>query len=88
MVPNVAIAEMTSVNASCFIHGGNPLATLELSCNGNSGRNYSTSLTSISILIFTPTSAYNMKNCTCIATHPVISFEKSMSEIIEVQCKY
>ncbi|XP_062618358.1 synaptogenesis protein syg-2-like [Saccostrea cucullata] len=71
----------TRVTLTCQLPGGNPVATLSWRCKNTvmTGTNQSNSTTAVSVLSLVMDSSYNNQQCTCTATHSLLTSPKSTS---------
>ncbi|XP_062605655.1 synaptogenesis protein syg-2-like [Saccostrea cucullata] len=76
----------TTVNLTCQLPGGNPLATLSWRCKNTAmtGTNQSTFTTAVSVLPLVMDSSYNNQQCTCTANHRLLTSPKSTSVSLTV----
>ncbi|XP_062605887.1 nephrin-like [Saccostrea cucullata] len=76
----------TTVNLTCQLSGGNPIATLSWICKktGITGINQSNSTTAVAVLSLVMDSSYNNQLCTCTANHSLLTSPKSTSVSLTV----
>ncbi|XP_062572113.1 nephrin-like isoform X1 [Saccostrea cucullata] len=84
--PELQYSNGTRVTLTCQLPGGNPVATLSWRCKstGVAGTNQSTSTISVSVLSLVMDSSYNNQQCTCTATHRLLTSPKSRSMSLNV----
>ncbi|XP_062568573.1 synaptogenesis protein syg-2-like, partial [Saccostrea cucullata] len=76
----------TTVTLTCQLPGGNPVATLSWRCKNTvmTGTNQGTSTTAVSVLSLVMDSSYNNQQCTCTASHNLLTSPKSRSVSLTV----
>ena len=81
------LVENMTLNLTCVVEAGNPLATLAWKCNAGTVTDESSR--SKTILRVTWLAERNKdRYCTCTAYHPSFSSVRSATAIVEVLCKY
>lgn len=79
----------TIVTLSCDLSGGNPLAVLYWDCDKNIAVTNNTSGNKASYSVtFRVSKQDNGWICTCLATHPVLSYRPSVQHKIKVYCEF
>lgn len=77
-----------SVNLTCIVIGGNPIANLSWNCSSNNleTETHNNSTLGASVLFLKVDKKFNNRDCTCIATHPLQT--KIKSEKLIVYCEF
>lgn len=73
-----------SVNLTCIVIGGNPIANLSWNCSSNNleTETHNNSTLGASVLFLKVDKKFNNRDCTCIATHPLQTKIKSEKLIV------
>lgn len=77
-----------SVNLTCTVFGGNPIANLSWECGSKDPTTVKISNSSLaaSVLTLKVDKVFNNKDCTCTASHPLQNKNKTVKLI--VHCEY
>lgn len=77
-----------SVNLTCTVFGGNPIANLSWECSSKDPitETRSNSTLAASVLFLKVDKTFNNKDCTCTASHPLQNKTKTVKLI--VYCEY
>lgn len=78
-----------SVNLTCTVSGGNPIANLSWVCGSNNPTTVTISNSSLaaSVLRLKVDKAFNNKDCTCTASHPLQNKNKTVKLIVHYESK-
>ena len=89
--PAGPIIENNTVTLTCIIQGGNPVATITLSCDGATQitpTGSSSTVDAISSVELVTSKNNNGELCTCTGRHPLWTNDKAEQQTITVYCKY